>query len=116
VVEYLCDEIAVIYLGRIVEQGRPEDLFNRCAHPYTRALLEAVPRTRPGRDRRRRGAQVIASQSGGSRGCAYAGRCPFADAHCRAVAPTARSVGPGHSAACHHAETVMALAPLADEP
>ncbi|SHH01440.1 ABC transporter ATP-binding protein [Bradyrhizobium erythrophlei] len=116
VVEYLCDEIAVIYLGRIVEQGRPEDLFNRCAHPYTRALLEAVPRARPGRDRRRRGAQVIASQSAGSTGCAYAGRCPFADAHCRAVVPVARSVGPGHSAACHHAETVMALAPLADEP
>ena len=55
VVEYLCDEIAVIYLGRIVEQGRPEDLFSRCAHPYTRALLEAVPRTRPGRERQRRG-------------------------------------------------------------
>jgi len=115
VVEYLCDEIAVIYLGRIVEKGRPEDLFNRCAHPYTRALLEAVPRTRPGRERRRRGAQVIASQSAGSTGCAYAGRCPLADAHCRAVAPPARSVGPGHSAACHHAETVMALPPLADE-
>jgi len=115
VVEYLCDEIAVIYLGRIVEKGRPEDLFNRCAHPYTRALLEAVPRTRPGRERRRRGAQVIASQSAGSTGCAYAGRCPLADTHCRAVAPPARSVGPGHSAACHHAETVMALPPLADE-
>jgi peptide/nickel transport system ATP-binding protein len=113
VVEYLCDEIAVIYLGRIVEQGRPEDLFNHCAHPYTRALLEAVPRTRPGHGRRRRGAQVIASQSAGSTGCAYAGRCPFADAHCRAVAPLARRVGPGHSAACHHAETVMALPPLA---
>ena len=115
VVEYLCDEIAVIYLGRIVEKGRPEDLFNRCAHPYTRALLEAVPRTRPGRERRRRGAQVIASQSAGSTGCAYAGRCPLADTHCRAVVPPARSVGPGHSAACHHAETVMALPPLADE-
>jgi peptide/nickel transport system ATP-binding protein len=112
VVEYLCDEIAVIYLGRIVEQGRPEDLFNRCAHPYTRALLEAVPRIRPGRGRRRRGAQVVASQSAG---CAYAGRCHFADAHCRTVAPLARSVGPGHSAACHRAETVMALPPLADE-
>src|SRR5438034_3740125 len=90
VVEYLCDEIAVIYLGRIVEQGRPEDLFNRCAHPYTRALLEAVPRARPGRVRQRRGAQSIASQSKGATGCDYAGRCPFADAHCRAVAPVAR--------------------------
>src|SRR3954471_9809750 len=58
VVEYLSDEIAVMYLGRIVEQGRPEDLLNRCAHPYTRALLEAVPQARPGRIRQRRGAQV----------------------------------------------------------
>jgi peptide/nickel transport system ATP-binding protein len=115
VVEYLCDEIAVIYLGRIVEQGRPEDLFGRCAHPYTRALLEAVPRTRPGRERRRRGAQVIASQSVGATGCAYAGRCPFADPHCRAVAPLARRVGTGHIAACHHAEAIMALPPLAGE-
>jgi peptide/nickel transport system ATP-binding protein len=114
VVEYLCDEIAVIYLGRIVEQGTPEDLLHRCAHPYTRALLEAVPRARPGRHRRR-GTQVIASQSVGATGCAYAGRCPFADAHCTAVAPVARSVGPGHTAACHHAETIMALPPLAGE-
>ncbi|KYH00432.1 ATP-binding cassette domain-containing protein, partial [Bradyrhizobium sp. DOA1] len=43
VVDYLCDEVAVMYLGQIVEQGRPEDLFERCAHPYTRALLDAVP-------------------------------------------------------------------------
>jgi peptide/nickel transport system ATP-binding protein len=114
VVEYLCDEIAVIYLGRIVEQGTPEDLLHHCAHPYTRALLEAVPRARPGRQRRR-GTQVIASQSVGATGCAYAGRCPFADAHCTAVAPVARRVGPGHSAACHHAETIMALPPLAGE-
>jgi peptide/nickel transport system ATP-binding protein len=114
VVEYLCDEIAVIYLGRIVEQGTPEDLLHHCAHPYTRALLEAVPRARPGRQRRR-GTQVVASQSVGATGCAYAGRCPFADAHCRAVAPVARSVGPGHAAACHHAETIMALPPLGGE-
>src|SRR5216683_781715 len=115
VVEYLCDEIAVIYLGRIVEQGRPEDLFNRCAHPYTRALLEAVPRARPGRERQRRAMQVIASQSRVSTGCAYAGRCPYADARCRTVAPVARSVGPGHYSACHHAETIMALPALAGE-
>jgi peptide/nickel transport system ATP-binding protein len=89
-------------------------LFERSAHPYTRALLEAVPRTGPGRQRRRRGAQAIASQSGAT-GCAYAGRCPLADAHCRGVAPLARSVGSSHIAACHHAETIMALPPLAGE-
>jgi len=115
VVEYLCDEIAVIYLGRIVEQGAPEVLLNHAAHPYTRALLEAVPRARPGGRQRRRGTPAIASQSVGATGCAYAGRCPFADAHCTAVAPIARSVGPGHIAACHHAETIMALPTLAGE-
>jgi peptide/nickel transport system ATP-binding protein len=115
VVEYLSDEIAVMYLGRIVEQGRPEDLLNRSAHPYTRALLEAVPQARPGRARKRRGAQLIASQSKGSTGCDYAGRCPFADAGCRAVAPVARRVGPAHYSACHHAETVMTLPPLTVE-
>jgi len=115
VVDYLCDEIAVIYLGRIVEQGRPQELFESCAHPYTRALLEAVPRVRPGRERRRRGAQVVASQSVGVTGCAYAGRCPHADSHCREIAPMLRYVGPGHVAACHHAEVIMELPPLAAE-
>jgi peptide/nickel transport system ATP-binding protein len=115
VVEYLSDEIAVMYLGRIVEQGRPEDLFRQCAHPYTRALLEAVPQVRPGRVRQRRGARSMASQAKGSTGCDYAGRCPFADARCREVAPVARSVGPEHYAACHHAEIVMALPPLTAE-
>jgi peptide/nickel transport system ATP-binding protein len=115
VVGYLCDEVAVIYLGRIVEQGRPADLLARCAHPYTRALLEAVPRVRPGRARQRRGAQAVASQSTGAAGCAYADRCPHADSHCRQIAPMLRSVGPGHMTACHHAETVMALPALATE-
>jgi peptide/nickel transport system ATP-binding protein len=115
VVDYLCDEIAVMYLGRIVEQGRPEDLFAHCGHPYTRALLEAVPRARAGGGRRRRGAQAIASQSQSTAGCAYALRCPLADQHCREVAPVLRELGPGHLAACHHADDVMALPPVAAE-
>jgi peptide/nickel transport system ATP-binding protein len=115
VVDYLCDEIAVMYLGRIVEQGRPEDLFAHCGHPYTRALLEAVTRARAGASRRRRGAQVIASQSQSAAGCAYAGRCPLADQRCREVAPALRALGPGHLAACHHAEAVMALPQVAAE-
>jgi peptide/nickel transport system ATP-binding protein len=115
VVDYLCDEIAVMYLGRIVEQGRPEDLFAHCGHPYTRALLEAVPRARARAARRRRGAQVIASQSQSAAGCAYAGRCPLADQRCREVEPALRALGPGHLAACHHAEAVMALPQVAAE-
>src|SRR6185369_805495 len=115
VVDYLCDEIAVMYLGRIVEKGSPEDLFAHCAHPYTRALLEAVPRARAGGVRRRRGAQSIASQSTGATGCAYASRCPLADQHCRDTAPALRNVGTAHLAACHHAEAVMALPQVAAE-
>ncbi|MBR0848583.1 ATP-binding cassette domain-containing protein [Bradyrhizobium diazoefficiens] len=109
VVDHLCDEVAVMYLGRIVEQGRPMDLFERCAHPYTRALLDAVPRARPSGGRRRRGAQAIASQAAGAAGCPYAERCPLADQHCREVLPELRRVGEAHLAACHKAESVMAL-------
>src|SRR6516165_8667551 len=109
VVDYLCDEVAVMYLGRIVEQGRPEDLFEHCAHPYTRALLDAVPRVRAGGARRRGAAQAIAAQSAGERGCPYAARCPFADQRCHEHAPELRSVGKAHLAACHQAEVVMAL-------
>ncbi|MCK1650989.1 ATP-binding cassette domain-containing protein [Bradyrhizobium sp. 149] len=112
VVDYLCDEVAVMYLGRIVEQGCPEDLFERCAHPYTRALLDAVPRARAGGGRRRRGAQAIASQSAAATGCPYVSRCALADQHCREVLPELRKVGETHLAACHKAEAVMALPPL----
>jgi peptide/nickel transport system ATP-binding protein len=115
VVNLLCDEIAVMYLGRIVERGRPEDLFEHCAHPYTRALIEAVPRAQPGGVRRRRGAQAIASQSASAAGCPYASRCPLADRHCREIAPALRNVGEAHLAACHKAEEVMALPALSDE-
>jgi peptide/nickel transport system ATP-binding protein len=115
VVDYLCDEVAVMYLGRIVEQGRPQDLFEHCAHPYTRALLEAVPRARAGRVRRRRGAQATAPQSAAATGCPYVPRCPLADQHCREAAPELRRIGPMHLAACHKAEAVMPLSDLVAE-
>ena len=117
VVDYLCDEIAVMYLGRIVEQGRPEDLFEHCDHPYTRALLEAVPQARPGSARRRGTPAPTASQSARSAGCPYAARCPLADRHCWEALPSLRDVGPAHLAACHKAETVMSQPfPYASEP
>jgi peptide/nickel transport system ATP-binding protein len=78
-------------------------------------LLEAVPRAQPGRERRRRGAQAAALQPAATTGCAYASRCPHADLHCRQIAPVLRGVGAGHLAACHYAETIMALPVLSAE-
>ena len=123
VVDHICDEVAVIYLGRIVEQGTPGVLFHAAAHPYTRALLNAVPRAEPGAARRRRakGNERAASQIGAPAhhapaaraGCPFADRCAWAQERCRAEAPLLRTLQPGHRVACHHAERVLAEAPQA---
>ena len=119
VVDHVCDEVAVIYLGRIVEQGRPEVLFRSAAHPYTRALLDAVPRAEPGAARRRR---VHASQAGAASqigrpatapaGCAFADRCAYVQARCLTEGPLLRTLQPAHRVACHHAERVLAAEEL----
>ena len=72
VVHHLCHEVAVLWQGRIVEQGPPERLFSAAEHPYTRALLDAVPQAQPGRNRRRQSSlsneQILLAQSEPSRG------------------------------------------------
>ncbi|MFI5015209.1 MAG: ABC transporter ATP-binding protein [Hyphomicrobiales bacterium] len=120
VVDHVCDAVAVMYRGRIVEEGAPDALFRAAAHPYTRALIAAMPKPVPGRKRERvKGdggvPSGIAAQPGkaASPGCPYAERCPHAQARCLAEAPALRPLGEGRSAACHFAETVMAL-PRAD--
>ena len=108
VVQYLCDEIAVMYLGRVVEYATREALFEDPLHPYTWALLSAVPRM----GRRRRGAPT----EGASRmrlegdppspinpppGCRFSARCPFAEARCHAEEPPLREIRTGQRVACH---------------
>jgi peptide/nickel transport system ATP-binding protein len=110
VVDHVCDEVAVMYRGRVVEEGRPEDLFRGAAHPYTRALIAAMPKPVPGRRRdraQRRAAPGPHQASAG--GCPYAERCEFARERCLVELPPLRPVADGRAAACHFAEEVMGL-------
>ncbi|HYM30432.1 MAG TPA: oligopeptide/dipeptide ABC transporter ATP-binding protein [Candidatus Cybelea sp.] len=107
VVDHVCDDVAVMYRGRIVEQAPTNALFRAAAHPYTRALIDAVPKPVPGR-KRRRAAVEPATQEQADGGCPYAARCAFAEDRCRREAPALRTVERNHLAACHFAERVMA--------
>jgi peptide/nickel transport system ATP-binding protein len=116
VVDMVCDEVIVLYHGRIVERGAPDTLFRRAAHPYTRALLQAVPRLQPGTVRARHDmALPKAAASAPTEGCAFAPRCAFATARCHIERPLLRELvaaGAGaHAAACHVAQDVAALPP-----
>ena len=112
VVDHLCEEVAVIYQGRVVEQGSPVTLFRRAAHPYTRALLAAVPRLTP-TQRSTRPARLIpirpTAQSASA--CAYAGRCSHAQPLCDAQRPELATLEDGHQVACHFGVDLVA-APL----
>ncbi|MBL0086889.1 MAG: ATP-binding cassette domain-containing protein [Ideonella sp.] len=103
VVDLVCDEVLVLYQGRVVEQGRPDVLFHAAAHPYTRALIDAVPRARPGAER---SLAAVVEPVAAPGGCAFAPRCAFRQVECLTRAPALRALADGHQAACHHAERV----------
>ena len=120
VVEHVCDRVAVLYAGRVVEEGTPAALFGAAAHPYTRALLDAVPRIDdPDRRRRQRAAMRAAGGTppadlGRPRtadGCAFAARCPHALPRCANDTPVLGPIGPDRRVACHRAAEVLALPP-----
>ena len=107
VVEYLCDRVAVMYVGKLVEVASTAELYARPKHPYTEALLSAVPKPDP--RLRSRGRRIIlqgevADPANPPPGCAFHTRCLYATDRCRTEEPALRDVGGGHLAACHYAE------------
>ena len=100
-VRHISDRVAVMYLGRIVESAAAAELFDSPAHPYTRALLSAVPADHPATARQRivlRG--EIPSASAPPTGCPFAPRCPDAMVKCSQQAPEFKEIAPGRWAAC----------------
>ncbi|MEV6413735.1 oligopeptide/dipeptide ABC transporter ATP-binding protein [Kribbella sp. NPDC051718] len=104
-VEYLADEVAVMYLGQLVEQGPRERIFGVPAHPYTQALLSAAPVPDPSTQRARRPVLLgddLPSAIDPPPGCRFHTRCPVAIEKCRTVVPESRVIGEGgHRVACH---------------
>lgn len=103
VVKHISDRIAVMYLGKIVELGPAVDVIERPRHPYTRALVSAIPTPNPDVERTRR--RIVLAGDPPSplhppAGCAFHPRCPYAQAKCREVVPPLLPAGPAQTAAC----------------
>jgi peptide/nickel transport system ATP-binding protein len=102
IVRYFTDRVLVMYLGRVVESAPTQKLWARPLHPYTRALMEAVPDP----SRRRHAAPLtgdLPSPSDIPSGCRFHPRCPLATDICRTADPALTDRGDGQSVACHHA-------------
>jgi peptide/nickel transport system ATP-binding protein len=108
VVRHMSDEIAVMYLGRIVEQAPTEVLFAGPRHPYTRLLLDTIPNvTNPRRDRTPQSGEVP-SPLNPPTGCSFHPRCPEADSRCAAERPEMENLPDGSRVACHRVSEMLA--------
>jgi peptide/nickel transport system ATP-binding protein len=109
IVSELCEQTAVLYLGRVVESGPTGELLSRPAHPYTQALRSAVPEIDMAA---RRSRLVLPGEPPDAAspppGCVFHPRCPLATDRCATEVPALREVRPGRQAACHRAEEVLA--------
>jgi len=104
VVKYMADRIGVMYLGKLVEMGSAEDIYQRAAHPYTAGLIATIPVPDPEEARARKGAGIkgeLPSPVTPPSGCRFRTRCPYVQDLCAQEEPQLRSFGPGHVAACH---------------
>jgi peptide/nickel transport system ATP-binding protein len=119
IVRYMSNSLAVMYGGRIVEDGPRAELFERPQHPYTHALMGAIPVPDPDRERARK--RVLSVDTTGQLinlvGCRYQPRCPIGRSLdvCRTVDPTLTSVGERHAVACHFPQSAESIVAAADE-
>ncbi len=105
VVDHISDRIAVMYVGRIAEIGDREQMFSHPKHPYTEALLQALPQPDPrNRHEPKPLTGDVPSPANPPSGCYFHTRCPYAQDRCREETPELREVGPGQLAACHYAD------------
>ena len=106
--KYVCNRIAILYLGKLCEVGSMKEVYEHSAHPYTRALLEAVPVPDP-RYRRTQAMPPgeIPDAINPPSGCHYHPRCPLATERCSVEEPLLREIRPGHQVACHYAEKLL---------
>lgn len=102
VVRHFCNKVLVMYLGNMVEWAPVDELFSNPIHPYTRALLSAIPRPIPGKEREKIQLKGdLPSPSDPPTGCPFHTRCPIATEVCKEVKPEWREVTPNHYVACH---------------
>ena len=102
VVEHICHNVAVMYLGRIVEQGSTRQVYDNPLHPYTRALLSAIPIPDPGKQVKRIVLEgSLPSPADPPSGCPFHTRCPHRMDICPKIVPPLREIEPGHLCACH---------------
>jgi peptide/nickel transport system ATP-binding protein len=105
VVEHICDRVAVMYVGKLVEMCETEELYLNPKHPYTEALMSAVPKADPDLKSQRIVLEgEVADPGNPPSGCYFHPRCRYAYDRCRVESPALREVAPGHLAACHRAE------------
>jgi peptide/nickel transport system ATP-binding protein len=100
VVAEMCDEVAVMYAGQVVERAPVAEIFARPEHPYTVGLLGSIPRLDVQKATLPTIRGMVPSLTGSFTGCRFAARCPFADARCRSESPALRDAGGGHLSRC----------------